>query len=145
VDDVEAIRGLLHAYAARLDAGDLDGVADLFAHATWRSPGRAAALRGRAEVRRVYDDVILYDGVPRTQHVITNVAIDRSGSNAATSVCSFTVLQAVAGFPLQPILAGRYHDEFERVAGEWRFHDRLVLPDLVGDLSRHMRGARAPA
>ena len=50
----------------------------------------------------------------------------------------FTVLQAVPGFTLQPILAGRYHDEFEHVDGEWRFTDRLILPDLIGDLSHHM-------
>ncbi len=53
--------------------------------------------------------------------------------------CYFTVLQAVPGLPLQPILAGQYHDEFEQVDGDWRFTDRLILPDLLGDLSRHMR------
>jgi 3-phenylpropionate/cinnamic acid dioxygenase small subunit len=144
VDDVEAIRSLLHAYASRLDAGDLDGVAALFAHATWRSAERPEPLRGVDAIRRVYDDVILYDGVPCTQHAVTNVSIVRSGSNVAASQCAFAVLQAVPGFPLQTILAGRYHDEFARVAGEWRFTDRLVLPDLVGDLSRHMRRAPAP-
>jgi len=42
--------------------------------------------------------------------------------------------------PLQAILCGRYHDAFERVGGAWRFADRLILPDLVGDLSRHLSG-----
>ena len=53
--------------------------------------------------------------------------------------CYFTVLQAVPGLTLQPILAGQYHDEFERVDGDWRFTDRVILPDLIGDLSHHMR------
>ena len=44
--------------------------------------------------------------------------------------------------PLQAILCGRYHDAFERVGGAWRFADRLILPDLVGDLSRHLRAGR---
>jgi len=38
------------------------------------------------------------------------------------------------------ILCGRYQDAFERVGGAWRFADRLILSDLVGDLSRHLAG-----
>jgi hypothetical protein len=30
-------------------------------------------------------------------------------------------------------------NEAERVDGAWRFADRLILSDLVGDLSRHLR------
>ena len=43
------------------------------------------------------------------------------GAPVATTRSYFTVLQAVPGLTLQPILAGRYHDEFEHVDGEWRF------------------------
>ena len=32
--------------------------------------------------------------------------------------------------PLQPVLSGRYHDQFERVDGEWRWVERMVFPDL---------------
>ena len=35
--DLEAIARLIHLYAERLDAGDFEGVADLFARATFRS------------------------------------------------------------------------------------------------------------
>jgi hypothetical protein len=130
-----AVEALLHEYATRLDEGELDGVAALFAEATWRSGRRT--LRGRDEVRAAYDPVRLYgDGRPATKHVITNVQIavtpDRAG---ATSRCYFTVLQAG-----RVILAGRYHDAFARgPEGDWRFTDRLILPDLLGDLSGHYR------
>ena len=139
VDDADHIRALVHTYADLLDAGDLDGVAELFAHATWRSAQRADVLRGAEQVRRAYDDVILYDGVPHTKHVISNVTVISDGTPLAGAHSYFTVLQARPELLLQPILAGRYHDEFERVDGEWRFSDRLILPDLVGDLSHHMR------
>lgn len=139
VRDHDAIERLLYAYAERLDLGDLDGVAALFEDATWRTSARADVLRGREQVRHAYDGVILYDGVTRTKHVITNVAITVGGANVASSRCTFTVLQACPGLALQPILAGRYHDEFVRVDGSWRFADRLILPDLTGDLSHHMR------
>ncbi|MGZ4797956.1 MAG: nuclear transport factor 2 family protein [Acidimicrobiia bacterium] len=141
MDDLEAIRALIHEYAERLDAGDLEGVALLFEHATWRTAARPEVLRGSEQVRTAYAGVILYDGIPRTRHVISNVSIVHAGAPIAAARCYFTVLQAVSGFELQPILAGRYHDEFEQVDGEWRFTDRLILPDLVGDLSNHMRNA----
>jgi 3-phenylpropionate/cinnamic acid dioxygenase small subunit len=137
--DSEAISALIMTYAERIDAGDLDGVAALFAHATWRVPARAEPFSGSAAVRRVYDAVILYDGTPCTRHVVTNLVVELRGDDEAVARSSFTVFQALPDFPLQPIIAGRYHDAFERVDGRWRFADRLILSDLIGDLSRHLR------
>ena len=100
-------------------------------------------LRGVEQVRRAYDGVLLYDGVPCTKHVISNltVTVDPAGATA-TARSYFTVLQARPDLPLQPIIAGRYHDAFACVADVWRFSDRVILPDLVGDLRWHLR---APA
>ncbi|MHB8670213.1 MAG: nuclear transport factor 2 family protein [Acidimicrobiales bacterium] len=134
----QAVGALVQSYADRLDAGNLDGVAELFARATWRSAGRTEALRGRDEVRAAYDRVLLYDGVPRTHHVISDLEVDVDAiQGTATSRCCFTVLQWWPGEPRRPVLAGRYEDIFARTAGEWHFTDRLIHPDLVGDLSRH--------
>jgi 3-phenylpropionate/cinnamic acid dioxygenase small subunit len=137
--DVEAIRALIHEYAERIDTGDLDGLAAMFADATWGSPGRGTPLRGAEQVRRGYDGVILYDGVPCTKHVISNVTIEIADDGAtATARSYFTVLQARPDLPLQPIIAGRYHDRFERADARWRFAERQIIPDLIGDLSRHL-------
>jgi len=38
------------------------------------------------------------------------------------------------------VLSGRYHDSFVEVDGEWRYAERMVLPDLPGELSHHMGG-----
>jgi 3-phenylpropionate/cinnamic acid dioxygenase small subunit len=137
--DVDAITALVMTYAERLDAGDLDGVAALFAHVTWRSPARAEPLRGADEVRHAYDGVLLYDGIPATRHVVTNLVVELGPPDRARARSYFTVFQARPDFPLQAIICGRYHDAFERAAGAWRFTDRLILPDLVGDLSHHLR------
>ena len=139
--DVEAITALIMSYAERIDAGDLDGVAALFEHATWRSSVRGEPLRGAAEARRAYDGVLLYDGVPGTRHVVTNLVVEVEPPDRARARSTFTVFQARPGFPLQAIICGRYHDAFERVAGAWRFTDRLIVPELIGDLSRHLRPA----
>jgi ketosteroid isomerase-like protein len=140
--DRHAIEALVHAYAERIDAGDLDGVAALLGDAVWRSPARPGGVRGVDAIRGLYADVILYEGTPCTQHVVTNLVIDLAG-DTATARSRFTVLQARPDFPLQPIAAGRYHDAFTRGAHGWRFSERAVLLDLVGDLSRHLR--RAPS
>ncbi len=131
---------MIAAYAERLDAGDLDGVAALFEHGSFRSARGGAPLVGAAAVRRMYDPVILYeDGTPRTKHVLGNIEVDvdeRAGT--ATARCTFTVFQGAPGTALQAVLAGRYHDRFERRDGAWHFVERTVHPDLMGELSRHM-------
>jgi hypothetical protein len=40
------------------------------------------------------------------------------------------------------IASGRYHDRFERREARWRFAERRVRVDLVGDVSRHLRRAK---
>ncbi len=50
----------------------------------------------------------------------------------------YTVLQQTDALALQPIIAGRYHDTFHRVQGEWCFETREMFVDLTGDLSHHL-------
>jgi hypothetical protein len=136
----DAITTLVHVYAERVDAGDLEGVAALFADATYGADG-GPERRGTAEVLgALRDAIILHDGVPRTKHVITNltIAVDEP-AGTATARSYFTVLQATTTLPLQPILAGRYHDRFARRADGWRFADRRIFMDLIGELREHVR------
>jgi ketosteroid isomerase-like protein len=138
MSDEAAIAALVHDYAALLDAGDLEGVASLFAQAELRFTRDDRVLRGATEARTLYEPVIIYDdGTPRTMHQITNLTIEVEGETARAS-CYFTVLQ-VTGQGLHPILVGEYRDRFVRVHGSWRFVERVFDPRLIGDLSRHMR------
>ena len=136
--DAERIQRLIFTYAERLDQGDLAGVAALFASATFRSDRRPEARTGSEEVLEMFRrTVALYDGRPSTKHVTTNVIVDLEGESASAR-SYFTVLQARPELPLQPIIAGRYHDRFRRRDGAWQFSDRLVIVDLVGDLRFHL-------
>src|SRR5439155_19394268 len=94
--DNDAIAAIIYAYAERLDAGDLEGVAALFTHATLRTDRRTEIRRGVAEALELYRSmVMLYDGRPCTKHVITNVIIDVDASGDSASARSyFTVFQA---------------------------------------------------
>lgn len=123
-----------------MDAGNFDGVADLFADGVFRSARGGTPLVGRDAVRRQYEPVLLYEGgLPRAMHVLGNIEVQLdAGGDTATARCTFTVLQAVTAGSLAPVLAGRYHDRFRCVDGAWRFAERVVYPDLLGDLSGHM-------
>jgi hypothetical protein len=137
-DDRAAIAALLFAYAERLDAGDFAGVAALFADGVFRSD-RGGRYEGAAAVRDVLERLVILheDGTPKTKHVTTNLVIEVDAMSA-TARSYFTVLQATAKVPLQPIVAGRYHDRFEERDGIWYFAERLIYVDLVGNVSDHL-------
>jgi 3-phenylpropionate/cinnamic acid dioxygenase small subunit len=85
--------------------------------------------------------VHLYDGIPSTKHLITNVSVEVDDDRRSARARSYyTALQARPELPLQPIIAGRWHDRFERDGDQWRFADRLIYADLVGDLRFHIKG-----
>ncbi len=134
---------LIYTYAERIDAGDYEGIADLFADAEITAEGSPDVQRGREAVlamytasTRRYED----DGTPKTKHVMTNVIVEvDEAAGTGTSRSYFTVLQAVPGaFALQPVVAGRYRHRYERVDGRWRMAGMHIIVDLVGDLSHHL-------
>jgi 3-phenylpropionate/cinnamic acid dioxygenase small subunit len=141
-DDAEAIRNLLYRYAECIDAADFDGVAALFADGAVSAPGMQEPARGVAAVERLYrsSSRVYEDGTLRTQHLVLNPIVEVDAViGAATARSRYLVLQATAKLPLQPIIAGRYRDRFERAGGVWRFTLREIQIDLVGDLSEHLR------
>jgi 3-phenylpropionate/cinnamic acid dioxygenase small subunit len=142
VSDRDEISALVYRYAELLDRGELDAVTDMFAGATWRSAATGEVFTTRDEVRAVYERIVLYDGVPRTRHLMDNLIIELDdGADEATGRCYYTVLQQPdgPGTPIQPILAGRYVDRYRRGPDGWRFADREFHMDLAGDMSRHFQ------
>ncbi len=131
--DADEITALVHSYARLLDRGDVDGVARLFEHSTWRSWPTGSTLHGAAAVRPVYERLMAQDGGRPTKHLITNLSIDvEPGATTASSHCYWTVLQSAPGGRIHITLSGQYTDTFERADGGWRFTDRLITVDLTG-------------
>jgi 3-phenylpropionate/cinnamic acid dioxygenase small subunit len=145
VDSARDIENLLYTYAERIDAGDLDGVAALFAHG--RICGQEngppeTVFEGRDAVRalyamstRIHDDT----GTPKTHHVTTNARIEVD-EESGTATCSsyYAVAQATDELPLQLIITGRYRDTFHRLEDGWWFDSRTMFVDQTGDLSKHL-------
>lgn len=141
MDDATEIANLLYAYADRIDHGDYAGVGALFADGAISTPGgEDGETRGAAAVEAMYTQWTKRfpdTGTPKTKHVTTNLIIEVDG-DTATCRSYFCVHQRTDAIALQPIIAGRYHDRFEKVDGRWRFTHRHIMSDLFGDLSDHL-------
>jgi len=137
-----AISTLLLRYAECVDNADFDGLSTLFAHGRLGSTSAAsrAGMTGE-QVGRFYaaTNKVHADGTLRTRHLATNVLIDiDEAADTATARSYYVVLQATERLPFQPIVGGRYSDRFERVDGAWRFAERIVHVDQIGDMSEHL-------
>lgn len=136
------ISKLIFTCDQRNDAGDFDGVGELFAHASIGVSGMGDVVCTGAKetadqfrrVTRVYPE-----GGARTHHVSTNLIIEVD-EEAGTATCQshYVMYQQTDELPLQPIDAGRNNDEFERVDGTWRWTRRHITVLLHGDLSHHL-------
>ena len=139
-----AIERLMVEYTRRTDAGDWDGVGELFARGVFQaSLGRALGGTDLVGARR--RDIRLHDGHPRTKHVVTNLMLDvDEAAGEARARAYYTLVQGTADVPLGVIGVGRYHNEFERGGGEWRIRRFNSYMDLRGDMSGHLRNIPAP-
>ena len=139
-DAHEQIRNLLGTYCERMDAGDFAGLAELFADASLADEHGTVFATGSDEVLTTWrGQTVLHGGSPRTRHVTANPVINVNGA-VATCTSSYVVFQGLDGFPLQPIVSGRYADTFALAGdGRWHWTERRYAIDHAGDLSHHLR------
>ena len=139
--DETAIRNLLARYSECLDNGDIDAFAELFADARIRTDRNPEGYVGAAGVKAMVGEfVLMYDGRPMTKHVVTNIAIEFDDDSHARVRSSVVVFQWHASFGIAAVIAARYADRCSRVGdgSDWRFAERHITADLIGDLSRHV-------
>jgi len=134
------IRNLLYRYCEMIDTTDVDGLVELFAHATVSGFDAPRAWRGRDEIRELYSGGNRRErtsGGRATKHITTNsyIEVDEDAGTARARSYWVLLVSTSPDEPIRPILAGRYHDCFERVDDEWRFSERRYLVDLSGSES----------
>jgi 3-phenylpropionate/cinnamic acid dioxygenase small subunit len=142
------IRDLMFRYCEMIDAGDVDGLVELFAHATLGGFEGTREWSGRDEIRAMYGGAGRRErtaGTRRTKHITTNVLIEVDDAAGTASARSYWVLltSESPNTPINISLAGSYHDRFERVDEGWRFAERRYLVDLQGSDSAQLLGERA--
>jgi 3-phenylpropionate/cinnamic acid dioxygenase small subunit len=142
------IENLLYRYAELIDAGDYEGIGELFAHGSIADEAGNPMATGAEAVAKLYHATTRKydDGTPRTQHILTNPLVE-FGADGSTAECRsrFTVLQQTDLLPLQPIISGAYVDHFEKVDGTWRYTEKRMCMRLFGDLSQHLLIEVGPA
>ena len=135
-----AIENLIATYAELVDDGDFAGLGALLADATFTGSG--APVSGPDAIEKMFLDMLIVydDGTPRTRHVTTNIVIDADEeAGAAVSRAYFTVLQALPGLALQPIVrksCRRRLRAARQAVPAGRDRSRIVL---AGDVSHHLR------
>ena len=145
-DHYAEITRLLMTYSELQDRADFVAVGALFQYGAYVIDGVTEIYRGAHDVatmKQTYDRTYA-DGTLRTKHVTTNVFIEEdtdADGDTARARSYYVVFQQLAGFPLQAIIVGRYHDQLVRVDGSWWFRERYVFTDLVGDMSAHVEDA----
>lgn len=136
----DAIQRLLFAYSDGVDNGRFADVAALFGESGLYGEINGPAARGRDQVLAAMSgNVRLYEGVPRTRHVVTNVVIDIEPSGTSARCRSYVqVVHQPPGGDIRTIVAGTYHDVVARSGDQWLFAERRMQLDLIGDLSTHL-------
>jgi len=141
-NSVTEICNLVYTYGRLVDAGDFKGVGRHFAHARITNDRSDEVAEGAEEITAMYRRTTrLYPetGTPRTQHAFNNPILEiDEDADRATCRANFVVFQQTDRLPLQPIIAGRYRDRFERVDGAWRYAEKHMIVDLMGDLGDHL-------
>jgi 3-phenylpropionate/cinnamic acid dioxygenase small subunit len=137
----DAIERLMFTYARCVDHADWDGLAALFEHASVRTNTSDDVVQGGEAVAALWRGVnkVHEDGTLRTRHLLTNLIVDvDEDADRAVVDSYFMVFQQTARLPLQPIAGGRYQDTFVRADGAWRFEEKFIWVDQVGDVSDHL-------
>lgn len=130
------IAELLYRYAELIDSGDFEGVGELLSRGSFMGVSGAQNIAKLfAATTRRYPD---HENTPRTRHLVLNPIVELRDDGTAASRSTFCVLQDTETVPIQPIVVGRYHDEFGHDGGGWYFTDRKVDIQMLGDVSAHL-------
>ena len=141
-EDRLAISDLVYRYAELIDAGDFDGMGALLGRADFggaNTPTMSGAnVAGLfAMTTRLFPNHEGH-GTPKTRHLVLNLIVEVADDATAAARSTFCVVQATDLVPLQPIIAGRYHDRFARDDDGWYFTERIINVEMVGDVSDHL-------
>jgi uncharacterized protein (TIGR02246 family) len=128
LEDRFGINDLFVRYTCALDLGDADTVIDCFAEdGTLVSPA-VGEHTGRAAITEFARRFARFQASgSQLRHVISNLMMTVDGDRAHAT-CYLTVFLTKDG-KSRLLAPGRYDCELRKVAGEWRFHRRVVIHD----------------
>jgi alkanesulfonate monooxygenase SsuD/methylene tetrahydromethanopterin reductase-like flavin-dependent oxidoreductase (luciferase family) len=152
-DSVQQITALVHHYCELFDTGQFDEFAAQFERGQWHraDPGAVAARRW------IDDNVHVYDGLPRTKHLTTNLTVQVDEQGAEVDVLSGGRLVLAVGTGWNPVeyeslgvpfggRGRRLDEQVELLRRLWRepvldYRGEFHRVDRAGILPRPVRGS----
>lgn len=122
LEDRDAIRALLVAYATTLDSRDFAGFEQLWARDAEFSGGVGNTAKGPAAIRDLLRGLLGKNGAAtpgRDFHLVMNQTVDVSG-DTATGFSRGTWVSTNAENRLQVTIIANYYDQFVREDGRWK-------------------------
>jgi 3-phenylpropionate/cinnamic acid dioxygenase small subunit len=135
VEDRIAITDMLARYAHTYDAGDWDGLKQVFTHdAEYEILGQVGKM---PSVMRGADEIVAAFRARREEiqpaqrrHLSTNLAIDANGHPDSAIATSYLLLASTREGHFEVLAAGRYDDVLQKgTDGQWRIKRRTVAID----------------
>ncbi len=120
-------------YAHKVDFGDFEGFANLFAENGVLSVG-PLHLDSRANIREAMSQ---RPAEMLSRHIITNIAIDVIDDEGAAGLAYFTLYRTTVGDDDNPTamppvaVVGHYKDKFAKTVNGWKFAERIGVFDMV--------------
>ncbi|MFJ8927547.1 nuclear transport factor 2 family protein [Streptomyces sp. NPDC102364] len=119
---VAQTQSAIAAYAHALDAGELDGIADLFWPDAVAEIAGVGVFEGLDAIRQAYAG---FAPTGPQLHMVANTVVTWTDGREATAVSDLAFLRREAdGWAVQ--LVGRYDDTLLRRGDEWRFARRVT-------------------
>jgi len=123
LEDRDALRALLVAYATTLDNRDFAGFQQLWAKDAEFSGGAGNTAKGPAAIRDLLRGLLGKNGAAtpgRDFHLVMNQTVDVSG-DTATGFSRGTWVTTNPENRLQVTIIANYYDQFVREDGRWKF------------------------
>lgn len=128
LEDREAIRALLVAYASTLDNRDFAGFEQLWAKDSEFLGGGSNTARGPAAIRDLLRGLLTKNGSStpgRDFHLVMNQTVDVTG-DTATGFSRGTWVSTNAQNQLQVSIIANYYDQFVKEDGRWKFRRHQI-------------------
>jgi ketosteroid isomerase-like protein len=129
--DAEEIRGLIYDYAFHLDMNHPQELADLFVDDCEVVYGPNFGAEGKEAYLKTLEGIGEF--FEATSHHVSNTVIEFTGEDEAKARSILYAFHRYTKDRPDGHVWGQYHDDFERVDGEWKFRRRELRAAAVQD------------